>query len=106
MHAPKVTEATVALTAFTEEGVRVPVLCRVGTTLAETLRNSTELLLRMPSAVTTRSASGEAEGHVTLSEEHVWLVPPLSASDKEWLEFEAADGAVGDGSRLTSKIGS
>jgi hypothetical protein len=32
-HAPKVTEAMVALTAFTEEGVRVPILGRVGTTL-------------------------------------------------------------------------
>lgn len=33
----------VALTAFTEQGSRVPVLGRVGTTLAETLSNSAEL---------------------------------------------------------------
>jgi len=33
----------VALTAFTEQGSRVPVLGRVGTTLAETLSNSVEL---------------------------------------------------------------
>jgi hypothetical protein len=33
----------VALTAFTEEGSRVPVLGRIGTTLAATLSNSDEL---------------------------------------------------------------
>jgi hypothetical protein len=43
---------------------------------------------------------------VTLSEEYASLVPPLSAADKEWLEFEVADAGavVGDGSRLASKI--
>jgi len=94
----------VALTAFTQDGKRVPLLGRLGTTLAETLKSSAELKKEMEGAVHLSPSQG-SDSHVVIPEEFSSLIPGIQPEERDFMLNElCVPGTVTPMSRLASKI--